>query len=46
MIIHNYMRLLFYISYPFVGEFTKIEQGSYHTLLTMNKAFFAKHYKS
>ena len=34
------MRLLFYISYTsFVGEFTKIEQGSYHTLLTTNKAF-------
>lgn len=33
------MRLLFYISYPFGGEFTKIEQGSYHTLLTTNKAF-------
>lgn len=47
MIIHNYMRLLFYISYTsFVGEFTKIEQGSHYTLLTTNEAFFAKHYKS
>lgn len=40
MIIHNYIRLLFYISYTsFVGEFTKIEQGSHHTLLTTNEAF-------
>ena len=43
MIIHNYMRLLFYISYTsFVGEFTKIEQGSHHTLLTTNEAFFCQ----